>query len=173
MASNGEKCSNVMKIGICVWEQYFQQRIIQWAFLKLPRNKSDMGFPSGSAVKNLPANAENVDSIPGLGRSAGEGNGNALQYSCLENPMNRGAWCATAHGITKVRHNLATQQLQQEWYTLDNGLCLSPRVMKKMQTWKDCELNCFMKREWKMHCCWNLAFIHWSQIKSWQWFWVK
>ena len=73
-----------------------------------------MGFPSGSAVKNLPANAENVDSIPGLGRSAGEGNGNVLQYSCLENPMDRGAWCATAHGITKVRHNLATQQLQQE-----------------------------------------------------------
>ena len=50
-----------------------------------------MGFPSGSAVKNLPANAENVDSIPGLGRSAGEGNGNTLQYSCLENPLNRGA----------------------------------------------------------------------------------
>ena len=73
-----------------------------------------MGFRRGLAVKNLPANAENVGSIPGSGRSAGEGNGNTLQYSCLENPMDRGAWCATVHGITKVRHNLATQQQQQE-----------------------------------------------------------
>ena len=73
-----------------------------------------MGFRRGLAVKNLPANAENVGSIPGSGRSAGEGNGTTLQYSCLENPMDRGAWCATVHGITKVRHNLATQQQQQE-----------------------------------------------------------
>ena len=43
-------------------------------------------------VKNLPANAENPGSIPGFGRSPGEGNGNPLQYSCLENPMDRGAW---------------------------------------------------------------------------------
>ena len=49
-------------------------------------------FPGGSLVKNLPANVGNVDSIPGEGRSLGEGNGNPLQYSCLENPMNRGAW---------------------------------------------------------------------------------
>ena len=45
-----------------------------------------MVFPSGSAVKNLPANAENINSIPGSGRSTGEGNGNTLQYSGLENP---------------------------------------------------------------------------------------
>ena len=48
--------------------------------------------------------------IPGLGRSPGEGHGNPLQYSCLENPMDRGVWQATVHGITKVRHNLATKQ---------------------------------------------------------------
>ena len=51
-----------------------------------------MGFPGGSAVKNLPANAGDTGSIPGLGRSPGEGNGNPLQYSCLENPMDEGAW---------------------------------------------------------------------------------
>ena len=50
-----------------------------------------VGFPGGSAVKNLPANAEDAGSIPGLGRSPGEGNGNPLQYSCLENPTDRGA----------------------------------------------------------------------------------
>ena len=53
------------------------------------------GFPGGSVVKNLPANAGDVGSIPGLGRSPGEGNGSPLQYSCLENPIDRGAWRAT------------------------------------------------------------------------------
>jgi len=59
------------------------------------------GFPGGSVVKNLPANAEDVDSIPGSGRSPGEGNGNPLKYSCLGNPMDRGAWWATVHGVAK------------------------------------------------------------------------
>ena len=55
-------------------------------------------------VKHLPANAGDsgdIDSLPGLGRSSGEGNGNSLQYSCLRNPMNKGAWQATVHGVTK------------------------------------------------------------------------
>ena len=57
-------------------------------------------------VKNPPANAGDVrdtDSIPGSGRSPGEGHGNPLQYSCLENPMDRGAWWATLHGVAKNR----------------------------------------------------------------------
>ena len=52
-------------------------------------------------VKNLPANAGDADSIPGWGRSPGEGNGNLLQYSCLENSMDRGAWQITVHGVAK------------------------------------------------------------------------
>ena len=60
-----------------------------------------IGFPGGLVVKNLPANAGDSDSIPGLGRSPEVGNGNLLQYTCLENPMDRGAWQATAHGIAK------------------------------------------------------------------------
>ena len=52
-------------------------------------------------VKNLFANAGDAGSIPGLGRSPGVGNGNPLQYSCLENPMDRGAWQATVHGVSK------------------------------------------------------------------------
>ena len=51
--------------------------------------------------KNLPANAEDMGSIPGSGRSPGEGHGNPLQYSCLGNPMDRGALWATVHGIAK------------------------------------------------------------------------
>ena len=52
-------------------------------------------------VENLPANPGDEGLIPELGRSPGEGNGNPLQYSCLGNPMDRGAWQATVHGITK------------------------------------------------------------------------
>ena len=58
-------------------------------------------FPGKSAVKNLPANAGDVGLIPGWGRSPGEGNGNALQDSCLRKPIDREAWWAIAHGVAK------------------------------------------------------------------------
>ena len=61
----------------------------------------DMGFPAGSVAKDLPANAGDVGSIPESGKSPGEGNGNPLQYPCLESPTDRGAWWATVHGVTK------------------------------------------------------------------------
>ena len=60
-----------------------------------------MDFPGDSVGKESACNAGDPGSIPGLGRSPGEGNGNPLQYSCLENPMDRGAWWATVHGVTK------------------------------------------------------------------------
>ena len=53
-------------------------------------------------VKNPPANSGDAESIPGLGRSPGEGNGNPLQYSCLENSMDRGAWQATVLGVAEL-----------------------------------------------------------------------
>ena len=59
------------------------------------------GLPGGSVIKNLPANTGDISSISGSQRSLGEGNGNPLQYSCLENPMDRGAWRATVHGVPK------------------------------------------------------------------------
>ena len=59
------------------------------------------GFPGGSVVKNPPTNSGDASLIPGLGRSPGEGNDNPLQYSCLGNPMDRGAWWATVPGVTK------------------------------------------------------------------------
>ena len=58
-------------------------------------------------VKNMPA--EDMNSIPGLGRSPGEGNGNPLQYSCLENSMDRGAWPAAVHRVTRVGLNLVAK----------------------------------------------------------------
>ena len=63
-----------------------------------------MDFPGGSVVKNPPTNSgasRDVGSIPGSRRSPGEGNGNLLQYSCLENSVDKGAWWATVHGIAK------------------------------------------------------------------------
>ena len=60
-----------------------------------------IGFPGDSVVKNLPSRAGDVRLMPALGRSPGEGNGNPLQYSCLENPMDGGAWQATVHRDAK------------------------------------------------------------------------
>ena len=77
----------------------------QW---NIRRHDTNRGFPGGSVVKkkkkNAPVSARDtgdVGSIPESGRSPGEGNGNPLQYSCLENPMDRGAWQAAVHGVEK------------------------------------------------------------------------
>ena len=60
---------------------------------------------AGAEVKASACNVGDLGSIPGLGRSLGEGNGNPLQYSCLENPMDGGAWWAIVHGLQRVRHD--------------------------------------------------------------------
>ena len=67
-----------------------------------------LGFPGGSEVKASACNPGDIGSTPGSGRSPGEGNGNPLQYSCLENPMDGGAWQATVHGVAELE---ATEQL--------------------------------------------------------------
>ena len=70
------------------------------AAMKL-KDAHSLGFPGGSEVKASAWNAGEPGSIPGSGRSPGERNGNPLQYSCLENPMDGGAWWATIHGVAK------------------------------------------------------------------------
>ena len=67
-----------------------------------------LGLPFSSVDKESSCNVGDPGSIPGLRRPPGEGNGNPLQYSCLENPMDRGSWRAKVHGVTKVKHNLET-----------------------------------------------------------------
>ena len=66
------------------------------------------GFSGGLEGKVSAFNVGDLGSIPELGRSPGEGNGNPLQYSCLENPMDRGAWEAAVHGVTKSRTQLSS-----------------------------------------------------------------
>ena len=73
--------------------------------------KQELGFPGGSAVENLPANAGDESLIPGLGRSPGGGHGNPLQYTFLENPLDREAWWATVLGVTK-----SWTQLRLPWW---------------------------------------------------------
>ena len=68
-----------------------------------------LGFPGSSVGKESDCDAEDPGSIPGLERSPGEGNGNPVQYSCLENPMDRGAWQATVHGVA-YRLRLQSQE---------------------------------------------------------------
>ena len=76
--------------------------------VRLINTAAAMSSPGATVVKNLPANAGDMretGSVPGSERSPGEGNGNALQYSCLESLMDRGAWWATVHGVAKSRNN--------------------------------------------------------------------
>ena len=75
-----------------------------------------MGFPHSSVSKESGCNAGDLGLILGLGRSPGEGNGNPLQYSCLQNPMDRGAWRATVHGVTRVGRDLAIKPACIEWF---------------------------------------------------------
>ena len=70
------------------------------------------GFPHSSVGKESECTAEDLGSIPGLGRSPGGGHTNPFHYSCLENPTDRGAWQATVHGFAMVRHDLAAKPPQ-------------------------------------------------------------
>ena len=88
-----------------------------------------MGFPGGTAVKNPPASAEDMGSIPGLERSPGEGNGSLLRYSCLGNSMDRGArWGRVQSlGLQRVRHDLVTVLcLVQTFATPDTAALQAP-----------------------------------------------
>ena len=74
------------------------------------------GFPSGSMVEYPLANAGDAGSAPGSGRYPGEGNGNPLQHPCLGNPMGRGAWPATAHGVAKESNTTERLNNYKSWH---------------------------------------------------------
>ena len=89
-------------------------RKFPWRRDRLP-TPAFLGFPGGPAGKESTCNVGDLGSIPGLGRSPGGGHGNPLQYSCLENSMDRGAWRAQSMGLQRVRHN---------WVTNTHTFCL-------------------------------------------------
>ena len=84
-----------------------------------------MGFPGGSEVKASACNVGDLSLIPGLGRSPGEGNGNSLQYPCLENPMDRGAGWAIVHGVAKSWTRLS------DFTSLKDLIEISPKKITK------------------------------------------
>ena len=101
-----------------------------WYTGKVPR--LDVGFHCSSDGKESACNAGDLGSIPRSGRSPREGNGNPLQYCCLENSMDRGAWQATAHGVTKSQtqltlcvniHTLTHHSRGSHLYKVPNSLC--------------------------------------------------
>ena len=119
-------------------------------------------FPHSSVNKESACNAGDPGSIPGSGRSPGEGNGNPLQYSCLRNPIDRGAWQATVHGVKRVGHYLATKLL----------------LRRTLATW--CEELTRLKRPW----CWerlkasgegdDRGWDGWmASPTQWTWVWVS
>ena len=85
---------------------FFFEKKKRVIFSLFRRNYTYRDFPGGADSKVSAYNVGDVGLIPGSGRSSGEGNGNPLQYSCLENPVDRGAWWATVHGVAKSRTRL-------------------------------------------------------------------
>ena len=113
-----------------------------------------MGFSGGSVVNNLSAMQETeVSSIPGLGRSPGGGNGNLLQYSCLENSMDKGAWRTTVHRVTKNWTQLKRLSMHA-WF------CISPEV-----SWKLFSPGELFKKKKERKDTWNSSslFLHFGQ----------
>ena len=98
------------------------------------------GFPGGSEVKASTYNAGDLGLIPGSRRSPGKGNGNPLQYSCLENPMDGGAWWATVHGLQRVRHDWATSLslldiMEKNWEFRNK-----PIHLWSIDFWQECQI---------------------------------
>ena len=93
-----------------------------------------MGLPHGSTVKDSAATSAgdtaDLSLIPGWGRSPGEGNGNPLQYSCLKNPLDKGAWWATVHGVTKSQTRLSMHTQMRVWIKSHSSLFL-PQTLKR------------------------------------------
>ena len=92
-----------------------------------------MLFPSGSEVKASASSVGDLGSIPGLGRSPREGNGNPLQYSCLENPMDAGAWWVTVHGVTKGWTRLSDFTSLHLPQNMREGISATKRALRKLQ----------------------------------------
>ena len=88
-----------------------------------------VGFPGGSEVKASACSEGDLRLIPGSGRSPGEGNGNSLQYSCLENPMDGGAWWATVHRVAKSRTRLSDFTFTFHLHALDKEMVTPSSVL--------------------------------------------
>ena len=121
-----------------------------------------LGFPGGSEDKASACNAGDLGLIPGLGRSPGEGNGNPLQYSCLENPMDRGAWRARVHRVAKSRTQLSDfthwtfTRIWQNLQARPDARCLVPHRERKR--------DCFARQLYRVHNQQNFTYFYFHLI---------
>ena len=108
------------------------------------------GFPGLQVVKNLPANAEDMGLIPGLGRSPVGRHGNPLQYFCLENPVSRGAWWATVHGVAERHDWVLTEHLCVK------GILIRSHALLPVHSNKDLKFSEVTWLTWD-YTAWDLA----------------
>ena len=111
------------------------QQCLCATFFKILTNWTQYSFPGGSDGKVSAYNAGDPGSIPGSGRSSGEGNGNPLQYSCLENPTGRGAWWATVYGVAKSRTRLSDFTFTFTFFSFDFSDFIMSWVHCLFSTW--------------------------------------
>ena len=107
-------------------------KILLWAPKRICVPMTTVVFPCGTLVKNLPdsvGDARDVGSIPGLGRSPGEGNGYPVQYSCLKNSMDRVAWWATVHGAAKSQTRLSNFTFTFPFHALEKEMATHSSVL--------------------------------------------
>ena len=123
-ALNGKEKFGLLECWLA-WNLDAILEIYTYFFLSFPckRVGHNLGFPGGSEVKASACNVGDLGSIPRSGRSPGEGNGNPLRYSYLENPMDRGAGWATVHGVTKSWIQLWLSISKQKFSFLCNPIC--------------------------------------------------
>ena len=130
---------------------------VKWHLIRVSICIFLLGFPDGSEVKVSACNAGDLGLIPGSGRSPGEGNGNPFQYSCLENPMDGGAWWATVHGVAKSRTWLSdftfTFTLKYDVEHLFIYFFLSVHLLCEMSVQIFCQLK--KKKNWAVFS-WSL-----------------
>ena len=130
-------------------------------WLKTIHAYSPLGFPGGSVVNNLPASARDsgdVCSVPGSGRSPRGGNGNPLQYSCLENPMDRGAWWAIIHGVAKSRTRLSMHTSRSPLVLKGTSLESVLQANVKVGTWpRPLQGPSLLLQPLELHCLPSMA----------------
>ena len=109
----------------------FHARVLEWGAIAFSNNyyPNNTAFPNSSIDKESPCNAGGSGSIPGSGRSAGEGDGASLQYSCLENPMDGGAWCAAVHGVAESWTRLSDFPFIFHFHALEKEMATHSSVL--------------------------------------------
>ena len=126
------RCSKIRQNWICILGLSYIRICTSTSLGKLPIISSyRWGLPWCLSSKESTCQCKRCNLIPGSGRSPGGGNDNPLQYSYLRNPMDRGAWRATAHGVARVRHDLTTKQQQMSMGKVLRALLITSELCRE------------------------------------------